>query len=85
MLDKSIDIVNNQRMEKLKSYLQSSGITQAEFAKSIGRTQGTVSLWLSRGKIPADNSLFLAIESATNNMVTRKDLRPELFLAKVDD
>lgn len=50
---------------------------QSQLAKAIGKTQGHVSVWLARGKVPAE--VCLGIETATAGEVTRYDLRPDVF------
>ena len=39
--------------ELLRRYLQEKGIRQSQFAKEVGVTQSAVSLWLSKGSVPA--------------------------------
>jgi len=50
---------------------------QTSLARAIGCTQGHVSQWLRRGKVPADK--VLKIERATG--VPREQLRPDIFEA----
>ena len=60
----------------MRTYLKTT--TQAEFASSIGVTQGTIAHWLSgRVVIPAERCW--GIQAATNGAVTVHDLRPDIF------
>lgn len=51
--------------------------SQTALAKAIGLSQPYVQNWLRRGKVPADKCI--AIEQATNGLVSRFDLRPDIF------
>ena len=51
------------------------GVTK--LAAAIGVGQNVVSNWKSRGQVPADKCL--AIERATGGMVTKEQLRPDIF------
>lgn len=55
-------------MNMLKSYLQSRGIKQGEFAEAVGVQQATVSR-LASGKLVPSLELAVAIERATNRAV----------------
>lgn len=57
----------------LPDYLTKAKISQAEFAKQLGVTQGAVAQWIGK---PAPIERCVAIERATGGKVTRKDLRP---------
>jgi DNA-binding transcriptional regulator YdaS (Cro superfamily) len=48
-----------------------------KLAALIGLKPNVVSNWRLRGQVPADRCL--AIESATGGLVTRHDLRPDVF------
>lgn len=48
---------------------------QTALAKRIGKTQGHISKWIERGRVPAE--CVLSIEAATG--VSRHDLRPDLY------
>lgn len=61
-------------VEALKQAIQQAG-GQTDLARAIGSTQGHVSQWLRRGKVPADK--VLKIERATG--VPRERLRPDIF------
>lgn len=60
---------------KLSDYLESSKLTQQQFADSLGVTQGMVQHWLA-GRTPVSPSKAVRIEQITNGSVTRRDLRP---------
>lgn len=52
--------------------------SQAELARRIGKTQAHIWNWLHRdSRVPAE--MVLAIEAATGNVVTRHQLRPDIF------
>jgi len=40
-------------------------------------SQGTVSSWIARGRLPAER--VLPVEAATMGQVTRYDLRPDIY------
>lgn len=62
----------------LNSYLDAQGLTQGEFARRIGRSQGAVSHWcLQRNRMSAESAVL--IERATGGQVRAADLRPDLF------
>ena len=63
-------------IEALKQAIQVAG-GQTKLARLIGSTQGHVSQWLRRGKVPAEK--VLQIEHATG--VARHLLRPDVFEA----
>lgn len=60
--------------EALKAAIDEAG-SQTKLASAIGKTQGHVSNWLRRGKVPPE--MVLPIESVTG--VSRHDLRPDLY------
>jgi len=60
----------------IQNYLQKTGISQIEFAKQLGVTQGMVSQWIT-GVRPVSIRHCFSIESATKGQVTRQDLRPD--------
>ncbi len=60
----------------LKSYLNTT--TQTEFAQRLGVTQGLIYQWINgRTRITAERCI--EIEYATHGIVTRQELRPDLF------
>jgi DNA-binding transcriptional regulator YdaS (Cro superfamily) len=61
-------------IEALKHAIDRCG-TQSELARAIGKTQGHISQWLIRGKVPAES--VLPIERVTG--VSRHELRPDLY------
>ena len=65
---------------KIPEYMALKRLNQTEFAKLIGCTQGAISHWLQgRAVISAENAV--AIEHATDGIITAHDLRPDLFEA----
>lgn len=62
--------------DALKQAIEVAG-GQTKLARAIGATQGHVSQWLRRGKVPAEKVLL--IERATG--VARHHLRPDVFEA----
>lgn len=60
----------------IAQYLHKSGITQSEFARSIGTTQPFVWQW-TKGLRPVPVEWCADIERVTNGAVTRRDLRPD--------
>lgn len=48
---------------------------QTKLALKIGKTQGHISKWLQRGRVPAE--CVLPIERASG--VSRHDLRPDIY------
>lgn len=48
---------------------------QTALARAIGKTQGHISKWLQRGRVPPE--CVIPIERATG--VSRHDLRPDLY------
>lgn len=52
--------------------------TQEKLAQSLGVTQGLVSAWVTGRKKIAPH-WCLPIEQSTNGVVTRYDLRPDIF------
>lgn len=59
-------------------YLQTAGLTQAEFASRLGVTAGTVSQWLT-GELTISAKRARDIERVTGGAIRRADLRPDLF------
>lgn len=60
--------------EALKEACRRAG-GQTALAKQIGKTQGHVSQWIHRRRLPAEE--VLGIERATG--VSRHDLRPDIY------
>lgn len=50
--------------------------SQAELAARLSVTQSAVSQWL-RGRVPAER--VIAVEVATDGLVSRHELRPDIF------
>lgn len=61
---------------RILKYLEEKNITQSTFAEMVGVSIGMVSQWIS-GHRPVSPIQCVAIEKATNGLVTRKDLRPD--------
>lgn len=66
----------------IADYLTEVPLTQQEFAKLIGVTQGRVSHWLNGEKVPPERCV--KIEAATGGKITRNDLRPDVFATQPD-
>ena len=62
----------------LKTYLKRTKRSQSEFAGKLGVTQGLVSQWV-KGVTTITPERAIDIEGATEGMVTRYDLRPDIF------
>jgi DNA-binding transcriptional regulator YdaS (Cro superfamily) len=61
----------------LKKYVDNCG-SQSEAAEIIGCTQGMISHWLTgRNRMTAEKAI--EIEMATDGLVLRHDLRPDIF------
>ncbi|HXC39847.1 MAG TPA: Cro/CI family transcriptional regulator [Burkholderiales bacterium] len=58
----------------LADYLKNT--SQEAFAKRLGVTQSAVSQWI-RKRVPGER--VLAIEAATDGIVSRHELRPDLY------
>lgn len=62
----------------IKTYLETRGDSQEQFAKRIGVSQGLVWQWIEgRTRITAERAI--EIEEKTDRQITRHDLRPDLF------
>lgn len=51
--------------------------TQEALAAALGIKSASISGWRERGRVPAERCL--AIENATGGVVTRHQLRPDVF------
>jgi DNA-binding transcriptional regulator YdaS (Cro superfamily) len=60
----------------LLKYLEVKSISQSDFAKSIEVSPGMLNQWLS-GHRPIAPAKCIAIERATDGLVTRQDLRAD--------
>ncbi len=67
-----------RKLTELKAFLAARNLTQAEFAKSIGVTQGAVWQWIAGEQRVSAERVF-GIEDATDGAVTRYQMRPDLF------
>lgn len=63
-------------MTPLQKAIDRAG-SQAKLAALIGKRQSHVSMWVKRGRVPAD--MCAPIEQAVDGAVTRHDLRPDIF------
>lgn len=61
---------------KLHKYIKTT--TQAEFASRLNVTQGLISQWIV-GKTRVTAERAIQIEKVTNGIVSRAELRPDLF------
>lgn len=61
---------------KLADYLTRHGLSQQEFARQVGVTQGMVYQWV-RDKNPVSPAKCVLIERVTCGQVSRKDLRAD--------
>ena len=74
--------MSDQKPNPLKSYLDVNGITQAEFGRLIGRTQGYISQ-LCAGKKTPSTKIAVKIQNLTQGAVQPaswiplEDLNPE--------
>jgi DNA-binding transcriptional regulator YdaS (Cro superfamily) len=66
------------KLTELRKYIASQRMTQAEFAKKIGVTQGAVWQWIE-GKQRVSAERVLSIEDATAGTVTRYYMRSDLY------
>lgn len=64
----------------LAAYLSAHDLTQKAFAARLKVSAGLVSQWLS-GETKITGERAVQIENATNGVVTRGDLRPDLYRA----
>lgn len=58
------------------TYLAARKMSQADFAKVLGVSQGLVCQWIKKRR-PVAADRCVAIERATFGAVTRRDLRPD--------
>lgn len=62
----------------IKSYLSDRGLSQEQFAKQIGVTQGLVWQWLD-GRTRITPERAKEIESKTEGAIGKHELRPDVF------
>ena len=65
----------------IQTYLRINHVTQDTLAKRLGVSRGTVRQ-LMHGVIQMSGDWAYRIAVATNNEVTRADLRPDLFISE---
>lgn len=63
-------------MQALERAVQIAG-GQSALAEKIGKKQAHVAMWFKRGKVPAE--VCADIEGATDGVVKREQLRPDVF------
>lgn len=62
-------------MDKLRTFLSTSGLTQSQFAQKIGVSQAMV-YQILKGIRPVSEKVCVRIEGVSERAVTRQDLRP---------
>lgn len=62
----------------IPAYLEKHSLTQEQFAKKIGVSQGLVWQWL-KGKTRVSPEKAKAIEVSTEREITKAELRPDLW------
>jgi DNA-binding transcriptional regulator YdaS (Cro superfamily) len=69
--------MSNKALERAIAIVGSQG----QLAKRIGRgrVQANISLWLHRDRQGVPAEFCLAVEQATGGLVTRYELRPDVF------
>ena len=63
---------------KINEYLENQAISQAEFARRLGVTTGSVWQWVE-GRVRVSPERAAQIEQVTAGAVKRHELRPDLF------
>ncbi len=63
---------------QLAEYLAEYRISQKELARRVGVTQGMVSQWLRKHR-PISAEKVLPLERATDGLVSRQELRPDIY------
>lgn len=66
----------------LKTYLEITNTSQQALADRLTKaghpvTQGAISQWLDRGRVPAER--VLQLERVSDGVMARHDLRPDLY------
>lgn len=66
---------------RISEYLERHNLSQLDFARRLGVSQGLVWQWMEgRTKVTAERAL--QIEKHTDGEVTRHELRPDLYQAE---
>lgn len=65
----------------IRAYLDRHGLSQEQFGKFIGVSQGLVWQWLN-GRTQITAEMANAIEEKTKGAIKRRELRPDLFAKK---
>lgn len=63
---------------KLSKYLSSQKVSQTELARRVGVSQGMVWQWLN-GVRQVSAEKVLTVEEATGGMVSRHEIRPDIY------
>lgn len=69
-------LTGGRNMKPIEKAIKALGSQQA-LADALGVTQGAISQWLQRESVPA--ARCRQIEEATAGVVTRYELRPDVF------
>jgi DNA-binding transcriptional regulator YdaS (Cro superfamily) len=67
----------------LHDYLETEKVSQTDFARRLGVTQGMVWQWL-KGVRRISAEKVIAIETATDGKVSRHEIRPDLYPLETD-
>lgn len=62
----------------IRAYLEKHHLSQGQFSKQIGVSQGLIWQWLE-GKTRITAERAKEIEEKTGGEITRQDLRPDIF------
>lgn len=62
----------------IRAYRERAKLTQVEFAKMLGVTQGTIGHYESGRRLPAPETAT-TIEVVTKGAIKRAELRPDIF------
>lgn len=62
----------------IKTYLEQTGVSQAEFARRLEVTPSMVSQWMSQYR-PIAAEKVIPIERATGGSCARWELRPDIY------
>ena len=65
-------------MRAILNYMERHGLTQTDFGRRIGVSQGMVWQWLN-GYRPIGAERAVAIEKKTRGEIKRRHLRPDIF------
>ena len=65
----------------IATYIKKNRLSQSEFGKLIGVTQGMVWQWLHGKQVSAESAV--KIDQITEGAIARHELRPDIFGKKV--